>query len=181
MSVGSLAVRKKDVYRYGRGGIGITEGRFSTIKTQINRHLVPFLGEKTKLQDIDGNQFRNSNTSGENDGTQTSPMSPSSMNVQPSDRCFVLHSISSGYDRTNSLDGRTLSAPDLIIPEVCSALWKKLRAGHMTRPQAMDGLPDFFDNLVPCRGSVPDPWPLPRNSTIRFTIVSIWRLPNSTM
>ena len=26
----------------------------------MNRHLVPFLGEKTKLQDIDGNQFRNS-------------------------------------------------------------------------------------------------------------------------
>ena len=53
--------------------------------------------------------------------------------------------------------GETLLAPDLIIPEVCSALWKKLRAGHMTRPQAidaMDGLPGFFDDLVPCRGLV---------------------------
>ena len=50
--------------------------------------------------------------------------------------------------------GETLLAPDLIIPEVCSALWKKLRAGHMTRPQAidaMDGLPAFFDDLVPCQ------------------------------
>ena len=46
----------------GGGKIGITEGRFSTIRTQSNRHLVPFLGEKTKLQDIDGNQFRNSYT-----------------------------------------------------------------------------------------------------------------------
>jgi len=46
----------------GGGKIGITEGRFSTIRTQLNRHLVPFLGEKTKLQDIDGNQFRNSYT-----------------------------------------------------------------------------------------------------------------------
>ena len=46
----------------GGGKIGITEGRFSTIRTQLNRHLVPFLREKTKLQDIDGNQFRNSYT-----------------------------------------------------------------------------------------------------------------------
>ena len=50
--------------------------------------------------------------------------------------------------------GETLLAPDLIVPEVCSALWKKLRAGHMTRPQAIDameGLPGFFDDLVPCQ------------------------------
>ena len=46
----------------GGGKIGITEGRFSTIRTQLNRHLVPFLGEKTKLQDIDGNQILNSYT-----------------------------------------------------------------------------------------------------------------------
>ena len=28
--------------------------------------------------------------------------------------------------------GEVLLAPELIVAEVCSALWKKLRAGHMT-------------------------------------------------
>ena len=49
--------------------------------------------------------------------------------------------------------GETLLAPDLIVAEVCSALWKKLRAGHMTTAQAttaMNGLSGFFDGLVPC-------------------------------
>ncbi len=49
--------------------------------------------------------------------------------------------------------GETLLAPDLIVAEVCSALWKKLRAGHMTTAQAtaaMNELPGFFDDLVPC-------------------------------
>ena len=45
-----------------------------------------------------------------------------------------------------------LLAPDLIVPEVCSAMWRKLRAGEMTAPQAtaaMDGLPGLLDDLVP--------------------------------
>lgn len=46
----------------GKGGIGITEGRFKTIKTQVIRHLIPFLGEKTKLQTIKGDQFKYSYT-----------------------------------------------------------------------------------------------------------------------
>ena len=49
--------------------------------------------------------------------------------------------------------GDELVAPDLIVAEVCSAFWKKLRAGQMTAPQAtaaMEGLPGFFDDLVPC-------------------------------
>ena len=49
--------------------------------------------------------------------------------------------------------GDTLVAPDLIVAEVCSDFWKKLRAGQMTATQAtvaMEGLPGFFDDLVPC-------------------------------
>lgn len=49
--------------------------------------------------------------------------------------------------------GDTLVAPDLIVAEVCSAFWKKLRAGQMTASQvtaAMEGLSGFFDDLVPC-------------------------------
>lgn len=49
--------------------------------------------------------------------------------------------------------GEALLAPDLIVAEVCSAIWKKLRAGQMTSMQAtaaMEGLPGFFDDLIPC-------------------------------
>ena len=49
--------------------------------------------------------------------------------------------------------GDALVAPDFIVAEVCSAFWKKLRAGQMTAAQAtaaMEGLPGFFDDLVPC-------------------------------
>lgn len=45
-----------------------------------------------------------------------------------------------------------LLAPDLIVPEVCSAAWRKLRAGQMTADQAgaaVQGLASFFDDLVP--------------------------------
>ncbi len=48
--------------------------------------------------------------------------------------------------------GDTLLAPDLIVPEVCSAIWKKLRARQLTSVQAtaaMEGLPGFFDDLIP--------------------------------
>ncbi len=49
--------------------------------------------------------------------------------------------------------GDELVAPDLIVAEVCSAFWKKLRAGQITAAQAkaaMEELPGFFDDLVPC-------------------------------
>ncbi len=43
-------------------------------------------------------------------------------------------------------------APDLIIPEVSNAFWRKLQAGQMTSEQAalaVEQLPGFFDDLVP--------------------------------
>ena len=48
--------------------------------------------------------------------------------------------------------GEALLAPDLVVAEVCSAIWKKLRAGHITSSHAaaaMEGLPGFFDDLCP--------------------------------
>ena len=46
-----------------------------------------------------------------------------------------------------------LLAPDLIVPEVCNAMWKKVRIGLFTSAQATDvmqELPRFFDELFPC-------------------------------
>ncbi len=52
------------------------------------------------------------------------------------------------------LDGdQILLAPDLIVPEVCNAVWKKVRAGQFTSAQAtgvMEELPRFFDDIFPC-------------------------------
>jgi predicted nucleic acid-binding protein len=44
-----------------------------------------------------------------------------------------------------------LLAPDLIVPEVCSAAWSKLRRGEIGAEQAaamVEGLPDLLDELV---------------------------------
>ena len=48
-------VRKGD--GVGFSDKGITKSRYSTLKTQTNRHIVPFVGEITKLEDIRGEQF----------------------------------------------------------------------------------------------------------------------------
>jgi predicted nucleic acid-binding protein len=48
--------------------------------------------------------------------------------------------------------GALLLAPDLLIPEVCSVAWKKLRAGQVALAQAsamIDALPLMFVQLVP--------------------------------
>ncbi len=48
--------------------------------------------------------------------------------------------------------GEVLLAPDLIVPEVCNAMAKKLRAGELTSDQAnraIEALPGFIDNLCP--------------------------------
>ncbi len=48
-----------------------------------------------------------------------------------------------------------LIAPDLVIPEVCNALWSKSRAGQITSALArelVDGVAGFFDDLVPSAG-----------------------------
>jgi predicted nucleic acid-binding protein len=45
-----------------------------------------------------------------------------------------------------------LIAPDLVIPEVCNALWSKSRAGQIAAAVArelVDGIAGFFDALVP--------------------------------
>ena len=46
----------------GKGDIGITEGRFVTIRTQVERHLVGFLGIDTKLSTIRKDTFRHKYT-----------------------------------------------------------------------------------------------------------------------
>ncbi len=48
-----------------------------------------------------------------------------------------------------------LIAPDLVIPEVCNALWRKSRAGQIAAAVArelVDGIAGFFDALVPSAG-----------------------------
>ena len=48
--------------------------------------------------------------------------------------------------------GRTLLAPELIVPEVCNVAWAKLRRGEIAAEQATEmvrGLPDLLDELVP--------------------------------
>ena len=46
----------------GKGSIGITEGRYGSIKTQVNRHLCSFLKENTKLSTIRPDMFKNKYT-----------------------------------------------------------------------------------------------------------------------
>lgn len=51
------------------------------------------------------------------------------------------------------LGDHQFSAPDLIVPEVCSAMWKNVRAGRISSDHAaaaMKELPRLFDSLVPC-------------------------------
>ncbi len=48
--------------------------------------------------------------------------------------------------------GESLVAPDLVVAEVCNALWRKLRAGEIAAEQAeagVEGLAGLFDDLVP--------------------------------
>jgi len=48
--------------------------------------------------------------------------------------------------------GEALSAPDLVVAEVCNTLWKKQRTGQMSTEQAalaVERLAGFFDELVP--------------------------------
>jgi len=45
-----------------------------------------------------------------------------------------------------------LLAPDFIVAEVCSVLWKKRRMGEISEQhtmEAVEALPGFFDELVP--------------------------------
>ena len=47
--------------------------------------------------------------------------------------------------------GESLVAPDLIVAEVCNALWRKLRAGEIAPAQAeagVESLAGIFDDLV---------------------------------
>ena len=46
----------------GKGNIGITQGRYVTIRTQVSRHLCGFLGESTKLSTIRVDTFRHKYT-----------------------------------------------------------------------------------------------------------------------
>jgi integrase len=48
-------IRQGDV---GGGKLGITEGRYGTIKTQLNNHLMGFLGNKTRLSKIGNHSFK---------------------------------------------------------------------------------------------------------------------------
>ena len=53
------------------------------------------------------------------------------------------------------VSGRTLVAPDFIIPEVCNALWRKLEAGEIGNEQAsaaVEELPRLLDDLVSAVG-----------------------------
>jgi integrase len=51
----STRIRQGDV---GGGKLGITEGRYGTIKTQLNKHLMGFLGSKTRLSKIGNHSFK---------------------------------------------------------------------------------------------------------------------------
>jgi integrase len=42
----------------GKGSIGITEGRYGTIKTHVTRHLLGFLSEKTRVSSIKNDTFK---------------------------------------------------------------------------------------------------------------------------
>ncbi len=51
------------------------------------------------------------------------------------------------------LGNRNLLAPDLVIAEVCNAIWKNVSAGRISSDHAtaaMDELPRLFDSLIPC-------------------------------
>ena len=48
-------IRQGDV---GGGKLGITEGRFGTIKTQLTKHLIGFLGGNTRLSTIGNDRFK---------------------------------------------------------------------------------------------------------------------------
>ena len=46
----------------GKGNIGITDGRYVTIRTQVERHMIGFLGEDTKLSKLRNDTFKNKYT-----------------------------------------------------------------------------------------------------------------------
>jgi len=51
--------------------------------------------------------------------------------------------------------GERLLAPDLVVPEVCNAVWKKLRRGEVTPEQAAaaaSGVHAVLDQTVPTAG-----------------------------
>lgn len=51
------------------------------------------------------------------------------------------------------LGDHKFSAPDLIVPEVCNAMRKNVRAGRISSDHAVTAmieLPRLFDSLVPC-------------------------------
>ena len=56
----SFAELGKDYLDYQQGRVDtgkITKGRFDTIKTQINRHIVPYIGAKTTVGSITASSF----------------------------------------------------------------------------------------------------------------------------
>ena len=70
---------------------------------------------------------------------------------------FVEETGSEAADRLLASD-LGLVAPELIVPEVCSALWRKSGSGEIDDAQAaaaVDDLLGFFDELVPAAGLAP--------------------------
>ena len=57
-----------------------------------------------------------------------------------------------GADAAAGLIGQQLAAPALIFGEITNTLWKKVRQGAVTAPQAQESLaalPQFFAEIVP--------------------------------
>jgi predicted nucleic acid-binding protein len=51
-----------------------------------------------------------------------------------------------------------LCAPDFVVAEVASAMWRKMRSGQMSVDQAtasLGALPGLFDSLAPCATLAP--------------------------
>ncbi len=64
---------------------------------------------------------------------------------------FVEEAGSAAAERLLSM-GRALIAPDLVVPEVCNALWRKSTTGEISSDQLSDSVDDlvgFYDDLVP--------------------------------
>tara|TARA_B100000315_G_C14572079_1_gene586105 strand:+ start:243 stop:1508 length:1266 start_codon:yes stop_codon:yes gene_type:complete len=54
-----LKYQKSRIQReVGSGSIGITQARFKTIETQVNRHIVPFVGDKTRISELHKDMFK---------------------------------------------------------------------------------------------------------------------------
>ncbi len=63
----------------------------------------------------------------------------------------------SGADRARSLWQRRadLVAPDLLVPEVCSAMWRKVRLGQAIPDQAAEAADRLRANLLELRPTAP--------------------------